>query len=120
MATAARMPQDKLLQVENMLSSKREELALRLNEHRSGVFVELEPDDEGAEANRNYSREFALTTIERERRTLSEIERALARLKKGEYGICPVCGKKLPGGAPASNPLGHALCSLRGRRGNKR
>jgi DnaK suppressor protein len=90
------MPQEKLLQVENLLASKRRELAVRLNEHRTGVFVEPEPDDEGAEANRNYSREFALTTIDRERRTLVEIEQALARLKKGEYGVCPLCGKRLP------------------------
>jgi DnaK suppressor protein len=96
MATAGRMPEAKLLQVQNLLASKRQELAVRLDEHRTGVFVEPEPDDEGAEANGNYSREFALSTIERERRTLAEVEQALARLKKGEYGVCPLCGKKLP------------------------
>jgi DnaK suppressor protein len=96
MATSARMPQERFVQVETLLASKREELAERLNEHRTGVFIEPEPDDEGAEANGNYSREFALTTIARERRMLAEIEQALARLKKGEYGVCPVCERKLP------------------------
>jgi DnaK suppressor protein len=96
MATAARAPQDKLIQVERLLASKRQEIATRLDQHRSGVLIEREPDDEGAEAHHNYSREFALTTLERERRTLSEIEQALARVKKGEYGTCPLCGKRLP------------------------
>jgi RNA polymerase-binding protein DksA len=96
MATAARVPQDKLIQVERLLASKRQEIASRLDQHRAGVLVEREPDDEGAEAHLNYSREFALTTLERERRTLSEIEQALARVKTGEYGVCPLCGKKLP------------------------
>ena len=96
MSTSARIPQERLLQIENLLASKRREIASRFTEHRKGVLVEREPDDEGAEANRNYSREFALTTLERERRNLVEIEEALARLKKGEYGICSFCGKKLP------------------------
>ena len=96
MATASGIPQEKLLQVHHLLTSKRHELAIRLNEHRTGVLVESEPDDEGAEANRNYSREFALSTIDRERRTLAEIEQALLRLEKGDYGVCPLCGKKLP------------------------
>jgi len=96
MATTVRMPEERMLQVEKLLAAKRQEIASRFEEHREGVFVEHEPDDEGAQAIRNYSREFALTTLERERRTLAEIEQALARLKKGEYGICSLCGKKLP------------------------
>ena len=96
MATAARVQQDKLLHVERLLASKRQEIVTRLEQHRAGVLIEREPDDEGAEAHHNYSREFALTTLERERRTLSEIEQALARVKKGEYGVCPLCGKRLP------------------------
>jgi DnaK suppressor protein len=96
MSATVRMPQARLLQIENLLASKRREIASRFAEHREGVFVDREPDDEGAEANLNYSREFALTTLERERRNLAEIEEALARLKKGEYGICAFCGKKLP------------------------
>jgi DnaK suppressor protein len=96
MATTVRVPQERLMQVEKLLAAKRQEIASRYEAHREGVFVESEPDDEGAEAIRNYSREFTLTTLERERRTLSEIEQALARLKKGEYGICSLCGKHLP------------------------
>jgi RNA polymerase-binding protein DksA len=96
MATAPRIPEGKLLQVHHLLTSKRHELATRLSEHRTSVLVEAGPDDEGAEANRNYSCELALSTIDRERRTLSEIEGALVRLEKGKYGVCPLCGKKLP------------------------
>jgi RNA polymerase-binding transcription factor len=35
-------------------------------------------------------------TLERERRTLSEIESALVRMKKGEYGTCDSCGAAIP------------------------
>jgi len=100
MATTVRMPEvksdAKLSQIQRLLDAKRLELTSRLSEHREDVLVEREPDDEGAEANGNYSREFALTTIERERRNLAEIEAALGRIKKGEYGICSACGNKIP------------------------
>jgi DnaK suppressor protein len=95
MSATARMPQERLQQIENLLASKRREIAFRFEEDRKGVLVEREPDDEGAQANNNYSREFALTIMERDRINLAEIERAIARLKKGEYGICSFCGKKL-------------------------
>ncbi len=43
MSASARMPQERLLQIENLLASKRREIASRFAEHREGVFVEREP-----------------------------------------------------------------------------
>jgi RNA polymerase-binding protein DksA len=51
-----------------------------------------EPDDEAAAAVENISRDMLAATLERERRTLREVESALVRMKKGEYGTCDSCG----------------------------
>ena len=56
------------------------------------VVRDRELDDEAATAVENVSRDMLAATLERERRTLREIESALSRMKKGEYGTCDSCG----------------------------
>jgi DnaK suppressor protein len=60
------------------------------------VLVDREPDDEGAIAIDNYTKDLTAVTIERERRTLNEINAALARLEAGDYGVCGFCGTSIP------------------------
>ncbi|MGH9684655.1 MAG: TraR/DksA family transcriptional regulator [Candidatus Acidiferrales bacterium] len=96
MASTARIPHSKYTTIERQLASKRDELRVRLDEHRTEVFIEREPDDAAAEANRNLAKDLALATLDRERHTLQEIDLALDRIKTGEYGICDVCGDKIP------------------------
>lgn len=88
--------QRKFSEVEKQLASIREELSARLHEHRTGVLVEREPDDEGAEASQSLNRHVNVAILEREHDTLEEIELALKRLRKGEYGICEVCAVAIP------------------------
>jgi RNA polymerase-binding transcription factor len=76
---------------EALLRKKKEELARKLNFRLGDVTVEQEPDDEGDVANRNFAKDLAVVTLERERRELAEIDAALARIKKGGFGICEVC-----------------------------
>jgi DnaK suppressor protein len=76
---------------EASLRKKREDLARRLNYRLDDVTVQQEPDDEGDVAMRNFAKDLAVVTLERERRELAEVEAALARIKKGEYGVCEVC-----------------------------
>jgi DnaK suppressor protein len=78
------------------LLTQRQQLAARINQRLGQVTVEREPDDEGAVAIDNYTKDLAAATIERERRTLNEIEIALSRLEAGEYGICNLCGISIP------------------------
>ena len=78
-------------QVEKALLAKREELGRRLSNRLRDVAVDREPDDEGALASSNYASEFALTTMNRERHELDEINAALRRLSAGEYGTCELC-----------------------------
>lgn len=89
--TATKVSQRKFSEVEKQLTSIREQLSAKLLEHRSGVLVEREPDDEGAEASQSLNRHVNVALLERENDTLEEIELALKRLRKGEYGICEIC-----------------------------
>jgi len=43
-----------------------------------------------------YEIEFSSELSDTERRSLTEIELALERIKTGEYGRCVTCGKKIP------------------------
>ena len=81
---------------EKQLTSQRDELRVRLGEHHRGVFVEREPDDEIAAACENIRKDLLIVLLERERKTLDEIELALTRMKKGDYGVCAACGAKIP------------------------
>ena len=46
----------------------------------------------------NYEHEFTLGLIQNEEEELREIDAALERLEKGEFGICDVCEKPIPKG----------------------
>jgi RNA polymerase-binding protein DksA len=89
------MPQRKFLEVERKLALIREQLSARVHEHRTEVLIEREPDDEGAEASQSLDRHLAVSILERENDTLEEIELALKRLRKGEYGVCEICGQPI-------------------------
>jgi DnaK suppressor protein len=89
---APKTSQRRFSEVEEQLASIREELSARLHEHRTGVLVEREPDDEGAEASQSLNRHVNVEILEREHNTLEEIELALKRLRKGVYGVCEICG----------------------------
>ncbi len=82
--------------LEKELVSQRNELLTRIDRHRMGVLIDREPDDEAAAAVENVSRDMMTVTLERERRTLGEIESALTRMKEGQYGICDQCGAEIP------------------------
>jgi DnaK suppressor protein len=79
-----------------MLLAQKRQLSARINAPLGQVIVEYEPDDEGAAAIDNYTKDMAAATIERERRALNEIESALSRLQAGDYGVCNLCGVSIP------------------------
>src|ERR1700680_647232 len=97
MSTIATLPQRRTFDaLEKRLQVKCNEVSSRLQEHRFDVYVEQEPDDIGAEATRNIAKDLAISTLERDRRTLEEIEAALDHFKKGDYGFCEQCGAQIP------------------------
>jgi len=60
------------------------------------VVTDRDLDDETAAAVENVYRDMLVATLERERRTLKEIESALIRMEMGEYGTCDSCGSVIP------------------------
>lgn len=79
-----------------LLQQKRDELIRRLYERRAELHGENDPDDEVAVAVQSVVKELALTNMEREIRTLAEVELSLRRLETGEYGICGSCEQEIP------------------------
>jgi DnaK suppressor protein len=96
MAAITDTPRKLFHALEKKLASKRDELRMRIDRHRMDVVMDRELDDEVALAVENSSRDMLAATLERERRTLQEIEAALIRMRKGEYGTCNSCGVSIP------------------------
>jgi DnaK suppressor protein len=79
-----------------MLLRKRAELSQHIEERRAEIVMDLEPEDEVGVALRNASTGMAIINMEREMRTLAEIDLSLHRMELGEYGVCRVCAEKIP------------------------
>lgn len=82
--------------LKNLLLAKQRELQDRIEQRRHEILVEHDPDDEGAIAVHNATKDLALANMEREVRTLAEIELSLARMENGEYGYCGSCSEEIP------------------------
>jgi RNA polymerase-binding protein DksA len=83
-------------QLQEILLRKREELTGRIEQRREEIVMDEAPEDEVGLALRNSSAGLTIATIERELRTLAEIDLSLRRIETGEYGICGVCGETIP------------------------
>jgi RNA polymerase-binding transcription factor len=81
---------------ETALLARKRELNARIGDLLGEVVVQGESDDEGDVAIQNYSKDWAAGSLERARRTLTEVEAALARIKAGDYGVCSACHISIP------------------------
>ncbi len=79
-----------------LLLQKRKELINRLFERRSQTATEHETDDESLFALQTVTKDLAATNMEREIRTLAEVELSLRLLERGQYGFCGGCGEEIP------------------------
>jgi DnaK suppressor protein len=89
-------PSKQMKAFEDLLRSRLAELKSHLDLLRKEMIVEDEVDDEAMQASRNGNREFAIITMDREIRNISEIEQALQRIAHNEYGVCVTCEKTIP------------------------
>jgi DnaK suppressor protein len=80
---------------ENLLRSRLAELKSHLDQLRQDLVVEDEIDDEATQATRNGNRDLVILTMNREIRNISEIEQALERIARNEYGVCITCEKTI-------------------------
>ena len=71
------------------------ELKNHVDQLRRELVIEDDVDDELTHASRSSNREFVIATIEREIRNIFEIEQALERIAKKEYGVCVTCEKTI-------------------------
>ncbi len=76
---------------EALLQKRRESLKARLAARLGEVSVETEPDDDAGLATTSFATDLAVSTLERERRELHEVELALEKFNSGAYGICESC-----------------------------
>src|SRR5580658_767669 len=81
---------------EKELRSRLAELTNHVDQLRHELVIEDDVDDELTQASRSSNREFVIATMEREIRNISEIEQALERITKKEYGVCVTCEKTIP------------------------
>src|SRR4051794_7673214 len=90
---------DALLRLHKSLVARRDELRRRLGGEMKELrnFGSADPSGDAADmAFDAGSDEVTSQLAELESRELSQIERALTRLKQGTYGLCEGCQKKIP------------------------
>ena len=91
---------DALLRLHKSLVSRREELRKRLGGELQDlrVYKSLEGGDAADQAFDAGSEEISSQLAELEARELIQIERAISKLKRGTFGLCESCNKKIPVG----------------------
>src|SRR5262245_46402295 len=96
-ATMAR--QDALIRLHKTLLTRRAEILKKLHEDLDDLRNTKSDDSTGDSADVAFqagSDEMTTHLAELDSRELSQIERALHRLKQGTYGVCECCAQKIP------------------------
>ena len=92
---------DALLRLHKSLLARRTDLNKKLAEDLNNLRNYTNTDSTGDSADAAFesgSDEMASQLAEIDARELSQIERAMFRLKQGTYGLCEVCQSKIPVG----------------------
>lgn len=82
-------------ELRSILLAQQAELNSRVGQGIGRLITLHDPDDEGGMATENYAKDQIAGTLDRERRTLIEIKKALTRLNAGTYGICEDCNIRI-------------------------
>jgi DnaK suppressor protein len=87
---------DALLRLQDTLNDRRDELRRRLGYELTDLRASDLTGDAADQAFEAGSDEINSQLAELESRELAQIERALAKLRQGTYGVCEGCQKKIP------------------------
>jgi len=91
---------NELLEIKEILLEMKQEILKNLDERikSNDMSEQREIGDIFDDADLEQSREFNLLLTTRERQKLDQIETALAKIEKGEYGYCEDCEESIPVG----------------------
>jgi DnaK suppressor protein len=90
---------DALLRLHKTLVARRADILKKLRDDLDDLRNSRSSDPSGDPADAAFgagSDEMASQLAELDSRELSQIDRALARLKQGTYGLCEVCASRIP------------------------
>ncbi len=90
---------ESLEQYRKMLLKRREELAASVKSHAEELpdtGMDGATGDQADQAATDYTTEMFGALLERQAGTLEEVERALNKMDRGEFGICEACEKAIP------------------------
>ena len=90
--------------IKKLLIDRRRELVREVVETEKSGQGDDDIKDFGDLASESYEKELLVGLGEHERKILVQIDQALERLKKGKYGLCQSCGKKIPNGRLSAIP----------------
>lgn len=96
MAVATKRISQKHAPYVRLLHSKREELVHHLRAHRQEMLIDRVPEDGVGLASLTLLEDLAVGALQREQQLLGEVEAALVRLQRGDYGTCERCGADIP------------------------
>ncbi|MBN1637024.1 MAG: TraR/DksA family transcriptional regulator [Deltaproteobacteria bacterium] len=102
---------EELLEIKNQLVSMKNEILAALEEKVKSRDISEHRDigDIFDDADLEQLREFNLMLTTRERQKLKQIETALSKAERGEYGYCEDCGQPIPIGRLKAMPFA-TLC----------
>lgn len=91
---------NELLEIKEILVKMKQEILQNLEERikSNDLSEQREIGDIFDDADLEQSREFNLLLSTRERQKLDQIESALSKIDKGEYGYCEDCDETIPAG----------------------
>jgi DnaK suppressor protein len=79
----------------DLLTAKRDDLTKQIAAQRSQIVANNDPEDEAAVAVQSYTTDILIANLERDIRSLAEIELALRRLDSGKFGVCESCSEEI-------------------------
>ena len=82
------------------LNAERDAIGSRIAINKSGIQETVQDEsrvgDSGDDASLLYDREFEINENALDRKALAQVNRALARIDEGTYGVSEVSGKPIP------------------------
>ena len=97
-------PQQKTTLQEQLLAAKEALTSRRSGQLRARTDLLSEVEDEGDAASRAHSEDTLVTLAEGDHARLAEIEHALAKFSRGDYGLDEDTGEPIPFGRLAALP----------------